>query len=83
MRRTQFKNLGPTGQARREPPPMPELHYQGETIDLPEPAQIETTQIDLRRAIDERKSERVFFDDPITLDDPDLLTLGNAGRKRI
>lgn len=81
MRRTQFKNLGPTGQARREPPPMPELHYRGETIDLPEPAQIETTEIDLRRAIDERKSERVFFDDPITLDELTYLLWATQGVK--
>lgn len=69
MRRTQFKNMEPTGQARREPPPMPELPYRGETVPLPKPDQIETADMDLRLAIDERESERVFLDDPMRLDE--------------
>ncbi len=68
MRRTQFKNLEPTGQARREPPPMPELPYRGETVELPDPGHIATAEMTLRQAIDERKSERVFLDDSMTLD---------------
>lgn len=81
MRRTQFKNMEPTGQARREPPPMPELMYQGETVDLPNPTDIETTDINLRKAIDERKSERVFLDDPMTLNELTYLCWATQGVK--
>lgn len=83
MRRTQFKNLQPTGQARREPPPMPELPYRGETVALPKPDQIGTAEMDLRRAIDERESERVFFDDPLRLDELAYLLWATQGVKEM
>jgi len=82
MRRTHFKNLDPTGQARREPPPMPELHYQGETVDLLNPMDIETTAMDLNEAINERRSERVFLDDQsMTLDELTYLCWATQGVK--
>ena len=83
MRRTQFKNLEPSGQQQRTPPPMPELPWQGETRDLPDPMAVDVKAVDLKTAILERKSERVFMDDPIALDDLSFLLWATQGVKEV
>jgi hypothetical protein len=74
MRRTQFQNLEPSGQQRGMPPPMPELPFQGETIDLPDPKSADLQSIDLAKAIEDRKSERVFLEGTLSLNELSYLT---------
>jgi len=83
MRRTQFQNLEPSGQQRGMPPPMPELPFQGKTIELPDPNQTELQNIDLKKAIENRKSERVFLEGSLSLGELSFLLWATQGVKEI
>jgi len=83
MRRTQFQNLEPSGQQLGHRPPYPELPFQGETLDLPDPKSVTTQQIDLKQAIENRKSERVFLDESLSLDTLSFLLWATQGIKEV
>ncbi len=82
MRRTQFKLMDPSDQQLNRPgppsfyPPHPSLPL----IDLPDPQTVELTDISLRRAIDDRKSEREFLlDRSLTLAELSYLLWATQG----
>lgn len=83
MRRTQFQNLEPSGQQLGQPPPYPELPFQGNTLELPDPKSVETQPIDLTQAIEKRKSERVFLDKPLSQNALSYLLWATQGVKEI
>lgn len=82
MRRTQFKMMDPSDQQLGKPgppifyPPHPSLR----SVALPDPKTVELEDISLRRAIDERKSEREFLvDGSIGLGDLSYLLWATQG----
>lgn len=85
IRRTQFKFLGPTDQAKGTPPPPPELGYDpaGRLIDLPEPGGITVKAIDLRTAVEERKTVRDYLEGSLTLEELSFLLWSTQGVKEV
>lgn len=84
MRRTQFKHLDPSDQQQNRPgpplffPPHPSL----KSTKLSDPQKIELEDITLRKAIDDRKSEREFLlDKSIPLDALSYLLWATQGVK--
>ena len=84
MRRTQFKLMDPTDQQLNKPgppgffPPLPSLS----TVDLPDPKTVELEDLSLRKAIDDRKSEREFLvDQSISLEALSYLLWATQGVK--
>ena len=84
MRRTQFKLMDPSDQQLNKPgppsfyPPHPSL----ESVKLPDPQKVELEDISLRKAIDDRKSEREFLvDQSVSLDTLSYLLWATQGVK--
>jgi SagB-type dehydrogenase family enzyme len=84
MRKTQFKLMDPTDQSQNQPgppgfyPPHPALPV----IDLPDPQTVTLEEVSLRKAIEDRKSEREFLvDKSITLDALSYLLWSTQGVK--
>ncbi|MCZ6634886.1 MAG: SagB/ThcOx family dehydrogenase [bacterium] len=85
MRKTQFKFLDPTGQAQgMMPPPIQLGHHPGApVIGLPDPSKIEVTAVDLKAAIEARKSVRDFLEGSLTLEQVAFLLWCTQGVKEV
>jgi SagB-type dehydrogenase family enzyme len=84
MRRTQFKLMDPSDQQLNKPgppsfyPPHPSL----KSVSLPDPKSVKLEDISLRKAIDDRKSEREFLvDQSVSLDALSYLLWATQGVK--
>jgi SagB-type dehydrogenase family enzyme len=62
---------------------MPELPFQGETIELPDPQKTDVISIDLKKAIEDRKSERVFLEGNLSLGELSYLLWATQGVKEV
>lgn len=69
MRRTQLKNLGPSAQAQGAPQPPLELPYPPDArlIQLPDPASLKIPALELRTAIERRRTLRRYRTDALSL----------------
>ena len=84
MKKTQFKLMDPTDQSLNQsgPPSFYPPHPSEPVIDLPNPKTVTLEEVSLRKAIDDRKSEREFIDDQsITLDALSYLLWATQGVK--
>ena len=70
MEKTKFESLEPSDQMKGVPhPPLVIPCPPGRVIELPDPAGIEIDPVDLRVAIEERRSVRQYTTTPLTLDE--------------
>ncbi len=71
MSLTRYAAMSPPGQARGLPAPPVELAYDEScpTIDLPGPAEIDLGHLELRKAIEQRRSVRQYAATPLSLDE--------------
>lgn len=85
MRLTRYENMDMPGEQRGEPQPPLELDYDpaGSLIPLPEPGEIETPPMDLRRAIENRRTGRRYTDQPLALDELAYLLWATQGVKEV
>lgn len=74
MERTKFEHLEPSDQMKGVPhPPLVVSCPPTQVIELPDPAGIKTAPVDLRFAIEERRSIRQYTRTPLTLDELSFL----------
>jgi len=85
MESTKYKNLGETDEAKGLPHPPLELapDPQKSVISLLAPEDIKANTIDLRNAIETRKSLRKYSDDPLTMNEISWLLWCTQGVKKI
>lgn len=85
MEKTKYQYLDETDQQKGLPQPPLELEYDSNStiIDLPLVENIEVKKIDLREAIQERKSLRKYSDKPLTIEELSYLLWCTQGVKRI
>jgi len=85
MEKTQFRYLEESDQRRGVPQPPLELGYDDSVtvIDLPAPADIEVGAIDLRKAIENRRSVRDYSEQPLTLGELSFLLWCTQGVKGV
>jgi SagB-type dehydrogenase family enzyme len=69
MKKTQFEYLTPSDQMQGVPHPLLEVPYEmgGAIVSLPPPSSLTVNPLDLRDAIEQRRSVRQYSNDPITL----------------
>jgi len=74
MERTKYRHLGPSAQQRGEPqPPLGVLFRDGAITELPAVESVAGDGVDLRRAIEARRSVRQYSETPLTFDEVTLL----------
>jgi SagB-type dehydrogenase family enzyme len=90
MKKSSFGNsreidLKETDQGKGLPPPLLELGYDEtkEVIELPSPKEIKVDSIDLREAIERRRSIRTYADDPLTIEELSWLLWCTQGVKQV
>jgi len=85
MEGTKYKNLEPSPQSLELPQPPLELAWdgKGDVIDLPKPEEIEVSALDLRSAIETRKSLRAYSKEPLTMEELSYLLWCTQGVKEI
>ncbi|MHA1463163.1 MAG: SagB/ThcOx family dehydrogenase [Candidatus Heimdallarchaeota archaeon] len=84
MEMTKYKHLSESDQRKRVSHPPIELDYDKskKIIDLPKPDKINIPEIDLRKAIEARKSVRKYADKPLTLEELSWLLWTTQGIKK-
>jgi len=84
MEKTRGSRLGPSPQQRGLPqPPLSVGLRQGRRMALPDPGSLEIGRIDLREAIDRRRSLRDYEDRPLSLDGLSLLLWCTQGVREV
>lgn len=85
IEKTKYKYLGETDQDKELPQPPLEVEYDKDTILilLPSVENIKVKDIDLRQAIESRKSLRKYADKPLTMEELSYLLWCTQGVKRI
>jgi SagB-type dehydrogenase family enzyme len=85
MCESRLECLGPSEQEQGLPQPPLELPYTGETapIQLPHPAELDLGHVDLRAAIEGRKTLRRYSDQSLTLDELTFQLWCSQGVKRV
>lgn len=80
---TKFQNMDKPGQMKGDPAPSFELEFDSTKplIDLPKPESISVNEIDLRQAIENRKSVRQYSENALTLDELSYLLWCTQGVK--
>ncbi len=73
LEKTRFEHMGSSAQAQGAASPPVEESISGRVIELPSPSGIEVPGIDLRVAIEERRSVRDYTDTPLTLEELSFL----------
>ena len=71
MTRTRYEHLGPSDQQQGRPQPPLQLPYdeRARIIDLPAPQDLAIPPLDLREAIENRRTVRRYAQHPLTLDE--------------
>ena len=84
MEMTKYKNISESDQRKRVSHPPLQLDYDKSKplIDLPKPEDIKVNAIDLRKAIEDRKSIRKYADKPLTLEELSWLLWSTQGVKK-
>jgi SagB-type dehydrogenase family enzyme len=85
MRLTQSRNLSPSAQSQGAPQPALELPVPPEArrIPLPAPGEIRVPAIDLRAAIEQRRSVRKYTEQPLSLGELAFLLWCTQGVKKV
>jgi len=85
MEKTKWKYVQETDQQKGLPQPPLELDYDKSKmiIDLPTPESIKVKSIDLRRAIENRRSIRNYLEQPLTLEELSFLLWCTQGVKEV
>ncbi len=83
--KTKYHNLGPSDQTHGQPPPALEAgHGQGlPELELPRPGSIEVHAVDVRTAIEQRKSVRRYDDAPLMLEELSYLLWCTQGVRQV
>jgi SagB-type dehydrogenase family enzyme len=85
IKKTKYEYLDPSAQSRGRPQPPLELqrYKEGELIELPAPETLSIPGIDLRKAIEERRSVRRYSHSPLKLDELSYLLWCTQGIKEV
>jgi SagB-type dehydrogenase family enzyme len=81
--RPQYLGISPQAEGDPQPPLQIPIPAGAHTMDLPAPGEIETLAIDLRTAIEERRSVRHYGDGSISVNDLSMLLWLTQGVKRV
>ena len=85
IKRTKYSNLGPSDQSSGKPQPPIQLEYDKTqaVAKLPKPSEIITEFVDVRKIIEQRKSIRLYSNNPLTRDQLSYLLWCTQGVKEI
>jgi SagB-type dehydrogenase family enzyme len=85
MEKTKYQHLEPSDQAKGlpQPPLVKAWPAGGKIIDLPDPASVPVRQLDLTKAISERRSVRAYSQEPMTLGDVSYLLWSTQGVREV
>ena len=85
MLKTQYAHMGPSAEKQGKPQPPLELPFQPEAprIALPAPGEIHVPQVDLRQAIERRRTLRKYAGQPISLEELAFLLWTTQGVKSV
>lgn len=85
MRLTRYAHMPPSGEEQGLPQPPLELPYPADAvlIDLPAPAEIKLPGVDLRTAIEQRRSLRKYAQQPLSLEELAYLLWLTQGVKKV
>lgn len=81
MRQTYYKNAQPSDQQKGlpQPPLMWEPTTEDITVNLPNPSDIQVPELDLRKAIEDRRTKRTYSEDHLTLEELSYLLWSTQG----
>jgi SagB-type dehydrogenase family enzyme len=85
IKKTKYEYLDPSAQSRgRAQPPLElEIYKGGELIELPAPESLDIPAVDLRQAIERRRSVRKYSRTPLTLEELSFLLWCTQGIKEV
>lgn len=85
IKKTKYEHLDPSAQSRgRAQPPLElEIYKGGELIELPAPEALDIPAVDLRQAIERRRSVRKYSRIPLTLEELSFLLWCTQGIKEV